>query len=367
MPRYPRILTLAVLMLGFVPSLAAADGLPVPVDGSALRAGILDPEKNLRYHATTVGKRTAVLAVDAQSGELSGQVSVPGRFAIPAVAVDGTPSGLAADGSRLVTIRPRERFPRRQTELAIFEVPQARTIRPDPIRPRIVLEGDFSFDAISPDGDTIYLVEYLDRRDPTEYQVRALDVATGELDPRPILDPEEEPGEMRGYPMTRATSPDGEWEYTLYDGGGGEPFIHALDVERGRTVCIDLPQLDPTDAYRATLSMSADGQSITVATDATRREPAATVALVETRTHEASDPPAPDGATAELGAAASDGATSDGPPVLVFAALGLAGVALVTGAWLLLRGGRGTELPVDPFGPQTREEPRDARDRAPVP
>lgn len=155
----------------------------------ALRAGILNPGKSLRYHATTVGERTAVLAVDARSGELAGKVSLPGRLAIPAVAVDGTPSGLAADGSRLITIRPRERFPRRQTELAIFEVRQARDIRPDPVRPRITLEGDFSFDAISPDGDTIYPAEFRDRRDPTEYQVRALDIATAELDPEPILDP----------------------------------------------------------------------------------------------------------------------------------------------------------------------------------
>ena len=100
----------------------------------------------------------------------------------------------------------------------------------------------------------MYLIEYTDPRDPGAYQVRSFDLATGELDPDPILDSEEEPGDMRGFPQTRATSPDGGWEYTLYDGGGAHPFIHALDVVEGATVCIDLEMLKPKDTYGATLA-----------------------------------------------------------------------------------------------------------------
>ena len=48
---------------------------------------------------------------------------------------------------------------------------------------------------------------------------------------------------MRGSPVTRTTSADGRWAYTLYDGGGKTPFVHALDT-RGRTArCIDLDML----------------------------------------------------------------------------------------------------------------------------
>ena len=373
-----RMLSLVLTVLLLVPVASAADGLPVAVDSSAVREGIVDPERDLRYHATQVGGRTLVYAVELPSGRLAGQAVVRGGFAIPAVAIDGTPSGLAADGSRLVVIRPRQRFPRRRTQLAIFEIRSARELRPDPIRPRITLPGDFSFDAISPDGDTIYLVEYLDRRDPTEYRVRALDIASAKLDPEPVLDPEEPPGDMRGYPMTRVTSPDGEWEYTLYDGGGDEPFIHALDVARGRTVCIDVPQLESNDAYRANLAMSPDGQTIIVTTEETRREPAATVALVDTSTHEASAPPPLDDAASGLGGAAADGTSDEGggPPVWAFAAVGLAGALLVAGAWLMLRERRIGALPVDPFTPGTengqadragRDPASDGRDRAPVP
>jgi hypothetical protein len=48
---------------------------------------------------------------------------------------------------------------------------------------------------------------------------------------------------MAGLPLSRASSPDGRWAYTLYDADGGEPFVHALDTVGRTAVCIDLPQL----------------------------------------------------------------------------------------------------------------------------
>jgi hypothetical protein len=45
---------------------------------------------------------------------------------------------------------------------------------------------------------------------------------------------------MNGLPITRATGPEGRWEYTLY-AGGEHPFIHALDTVRRTSVCLDLP------------------------------------------------------------------------------------------------------------------------------
>ena len=72
--------------------------------------------------------------------------------------------------------------------------------------------------------------------------MRAYDLRAGRLLPKPIVDPRE-PGErMSGLPITRATSPDGRWEYTLYD-GPEYPFVHALDTERKQAFCIDLDGL----------------------------------------------------------------------------------------------------------------------------
>jgi len=106
-----------------------------------------------------------------------------------------------------------------------------------------VLDGDFSFDALSPDGTRMFLIHYLSPRDPTRYEVRALDVPSGKLLPTPIVDKSEPDERMAGFPITRETSADGRWAYTLYDGAGKEPFVHALDTVDGEAHCIDLALL----------------------------------------------------------------------------------------------------------------------------
>ena len=40
------------------------------------------------------------------------------------------------------------------------------------------------------------------------------------------------------------SSPDGSWVYTLYDGAGETPFVHALSTVDTYTVCIDLDSLE---------------------------------------------------------------------------------------------------------------------------
>jgi hypothetical protein len=160
-----------------------------------------------------------------------------GNFTIPAVAYDGSASGLSADGSTLVLIQPRRAFPRAVTTFALLDVPSLH------LRRTITLRGDFSFDAISTRGRTMFLINYTSPADPTRYTVRAYDLQAGALLPKPIVDPAETSDKMRGTPVTRIVSPDGRWAYTLYDGAGGTPFVHALDTATSRAHCIDLPML----------------------------------------------------------------------------------------------------------------------------
>jgi hypothetical protein len=108
---------------------------------------------------------------------------------------------------------------------------------------RVTLRGDFTFDALSPDGTTLFLVQYVSSTDPTRYAVRAYDLNRRGLLRGAIVD-RREPGEkMSGSPLTRVTSPDGRCAYTLYDGNGETPFVHALDTTARRAFCIDLPVL----------------------------------------------------------------------------------------------------------------------------
>jgi hypothetical protein len=70
---------------------------------------------------------------------------------------------------------------------------------------------------------------------------------------------------MRGNPLTRATSADGRWAYTLYDGGGGTPFVHALDTVSGSAHCIDLVTLSAkTDLSKVRLAVAAGGRRLEI-------------------------------------------------------------------------------------------------------
>ncbi len=269
----------AVTAIGVTaPPSAAADGLPVPVDYT-FGEGVVSADGADRFVSLSSGDRTLVMRISVDGGEVTDHTTIDGNYTVPAIAVDGTASGISADGETLALINPRRSFPRKTTELLVFEATRLGR-NPD----QVSLAGDFSFDALSPDGETMYLIEYTDPRDPGAYQVRSYDLSAEELDPQPILDPEEAPDEMRGFPQTRATSNDGQWEYTLYDGGGNHPFIHALNVEEGTTVCIDLP-IHPEDTYGAELTASEDGAAVELV-----NRKGNLLAVVDTATHEAREP-----------------------------------------------------------------------------
>ena len=223
-----RPLAVAAVLLAF-PAPALGDGLPM-VDYGA-RPAAIDTARG-RVVAIPAGPDTVLAEVARRGHTVRNSRLVTGRLAVPAVAYDGTPGGLSADGRRLALIKPRVAFPRRSTRFVLVD-------RHLDVRRDIRLEGDFSFDAISPDGSALFLVEYPHRKDPSVYRVRIYDVATGRLLRKPLIDSETAAIAMRGLPMTRATV--GAREFTLYD-GMGEPFVHALDTQQRSALCIPLPR-----------------------------------------------------------------------------------------------------------------------------
>ena len=260
MPRIRRSLLLATVALAVACATAAtvhADGLPVlGIDVGP--TGIGTQDAGSRYVTLPGGAGTVVARVAQDGGQVLASRALSGRFTIPAVAYDGSASGLSADGATLVLISPRVGFPRARTGLIALDTHGFRT------RTVIELAGDFSFDAISPDGTRIYLIRYLSPADPTRYQVRAYDLGAGRLLPDPIVDPGE-PGEpMRGRPVSRLVSPDGRFAYTLYDRPAGVPFVHVLDTAAGRARCVDLTVLTGHPASAMRLSANADGTTLTV-------------------------------------------------------------------------------------------------------
>jgi hypothetical protein len=208
----------------------------------------------------------------------------------------------------------REQIPQARTHLQIVDT---RTLA----REALTLRGDFSFDAISADGASLYFIHYLSPRDPTDYEVRAYDTAAGRLVKAPIVDASEPDEEMRGYPLRRVESPDGRWAYTLYDGGGETPFVHALDTATGTAHCIDL---DGVKARGLGLT-SDDGGGVLTVTQ--RGKP---IREIDTSTFEAGPP----GSASESESSASSD-TGFLAPLLAGLAVA-AGIALL-GAFVLRR------------------------------
>ena len=69
---------------------------------------------------------------------------------------------------------------------------------------------------------------------------------------------------MTGFAVTRATSRDGRWDYTLYIRPNDVPFIHALDTVALRAVCIDLPSVNQADLGNATLNLGPGGSVLSI-------------------------------------------------------------------------------------------------------
>jgi len=258
----------AFLVAGALPARGIADGLPVlGVDvGSRGVAARVAP---VRYVTLPSGRNTIVARTGTAGGRVLRHNEIQGTFTIPAVAYDGSADGLSADGRTLVLIEPRVAFPRERTTLAVVDARRLRVVH------RITLRGDFSFDAISPQGRTLFLIQYISPQDPTRYHVRAYDLVSDTLRPRLVVDPREHEDTMRGSPLTRATGPGGRWAYTLYDGAGGTPFVHALDTRTRQARCVDLPMLAGLRNLWQ-VSLSAHGSSVTVAA------PGRTLAFIDT-------------------------------------------------------------------------------------
>jgi len=205
----------------------------------------------------TVGKQTLVEATRRDGGQIVRMQAWPGTWTVPAVAYDGSAGGLSADRRTLVLIEPRTSFPRAQTRLLVVN---AHNLASATV---ILLDGDYSFDAVSPNGSRLFLIHYLSVIDPTRYEVRAYDVARRKLVAKPVVDPRDAAEKMRGNPLSRVMSPDGRVAYTLYD-GNGHPFVHALDTATSTARCVDLDGLPRQLLWSLRLHLGSSGTVLTV-------------------------------------------------------------------------------------------------------
>ncbi len=214
-------------------------------------------------HLYSVRARSLV-DVDPQTGAALRTLQLPGRFELPPATIGGLPGGLSQNGRWLVA----EAFDAKSESLPSgthFVVVDTTYV--NPVK-RIDLPGYFEFDAISNDGQRIYLIEYLSS---SQYRVRFFSVTTRQLDPTIVFDKSDGTTAMAGLRLSGVASPDGRWLYSVYARHDKSAFIHALSLDNPIAFCIDLPgsgYASNPNEFHWSLALSADGSRLFAANGA---------------------------------------------------------------------------------------------------
>ena len=220
----------------------------IPVAGGAHVVTIAGPNAS----------STRIWLVRDRDGKTIRKGGLPGKFGVPAVTFNGVAEGTWANGRRLV-LASSVYDDQTRTRFVVIDT---RTLRP--LR-TITLRGAFAFDALSPDGRRLYLLQFPQGLDGgIHYVVRSLNMRSGRLEPGAIVDRTEPDEQMNGVAMYRAWSPNRTWAYTLYNGGASHAFIHALNTRTRTARCIDLPWAGDAQSILETAQLAVRGGSLTL-------------------------------------------------------------------------------------------------------
>ena len=202
---------------------------------------------------------TSLVDTDPQTGATLNTLPLGGSYRLPAATANGVPGGLAPNGMWLVV----ESIDSSQSHMLIVNTTTLT------VRRKIDLEGYFQFDAISNDGDRLYLIQHLNGR---EYYVRLYDVVGGRLDENIVVDKSDGNQAMVGTRLSGIATPDGHMLFSMYVREHENPFIHALSLDGPFAFCLDLPgggYADSAAEMRWSLAITGDGSRIYAANPAT--------------------------------------------------------------------------------------------------
>jgi hypothetical protein len=183
---------------------------------------------------------------------------VAGKLGVPAVTFDGLAEGTWAQGRKLV-LASSIYDDQRQTRFVVVDTKTLRPLR------TIRLRGAFAFDALSPNGQRLFVLQFPQGVDGgVHYVVRSVNMRTGRLEPGAIVDKTEPDERMSGIAVNRAWSPDRTWAYTLYNGGESHAFVHALNTRTRTARCIDLPWEGEAQSLLENVQLAVRGGSLTL-------------------------------------------------------------------------------------------------------
>jgi outer membrane protein assembly factor BamB len=224
----------------------------------SLPAGVpIQPDWGRMIATEREGAKTIVDDLVVQPDFGGPSTTVDGAWRLPTIGPDPIPVGVSANGQTIVLIEDGAPATPGKTRFAILAKGVGGPAKV------MELKGRFDYDALSPDGRTLYVVEHLDADAGGSYQVRAVDVATGRLQDGVIADKRNISEAMAGYPLAQLRRDDGT-VFTLYR-GLQHPFIHALNTKEGWALCLDLPATGAASEVAAGdwgLAQSADGGTV---------------------------------------------------------------------------------------------------------
>jgi hypothetical protein len=248
-----RRLGLCIVVIGALAVVQAASaGYPSPMAQQG-GLGVMSPDGSTRFVALGAGGSTVIAKIKTADGSLRKSRSLKGSFGIPVLVYGEAGDGISRDGSFFVL-----------QSTAVGSTTQLQIVRTRnlAVRDTIRLNGAFAYDALSPDGTKLYLIEHSSAEDLQHYVVRAYDLAAHRLLPGRIADKTQKGWVMQGFPLTRTTSSDGRWVFTLYQNPGGYPFVHALDTVRAVAHCVGLPWTAPDQSSLSQIALTLNGKTL---------------------------------------------------------------------------------------------------------
>ena len=192
-----------------------------------LPIGTPAPDWSRYYVVTHLTDSARLSALDPVTGHTLAQSSIPAGYQLPNLG-QGPTAGLSPNGQWLVLTRAMGGT----TSFLVGASSLSRSFA------TVQLKGDYTFDAISNDGQSLYLIQKMG--DPNHYQVRLYDLASQSLAVQPIADKREPSEPMNGIRGDSLADPHGNYVFTVYARSNG-PFIHALPLGQPLAWCLDLP------------------------------------------------------------------------------------------------------------------------------
>jgi len=199
-----------------------------------LPIGTAAPDWSRYYTVTQLSGSARLAAIDPASGRTLAQTTIPAGYTLPDFGYAGTSAGLSPNGQWLALTSQSKRA----GGGVVTNFLVGSSSFGDPFV-SVQVDGNFSFDALSNDGQGLYLIQKM--ADPNHYQVRLYDIGARSLVAQPVVDKREPNEPMQGIRGDSIADSNGNQVFTVYVRDSG-PFIHALPlINQPFAWCVDLP------------------------------------------------------------------------------------------------------------------------------